>query len=144
MSPATTLGPSVPGVSERSSPAGSAPWPPISRWDAPHVALHPWGTGADSEHVTSVTDLRDWKVSRIYRLLVIVGWGVAALSVYFAVLAVIFGLPELWGTSAVLAAAVVGLGAVLPEPVPRDLLNGGPRRVLKPPAFAAKEAHGSW
>jgi hypothetical protein len=127
---ATSLRPPAPGSPERSSPAGSAPWPPISRWDAPHVALHPGDTGADSESMTPVPHSRDWKVSRLYRFLVIVGWGVAALSVYFAVLAVIFGLPELWGTSAVLSAAVVGLGAVLPEPVPRDMLIGGSTRVV--------------
>ena len=63
---------------------------------------------------------RDWKVTTGYRILLRVAWGVVALALYMAAVAAILDSPGVWWIVAGLALGAMGLGALLPEPVPRD------------------------
>ena len=65
----------------------------------------------------------DWKVTTGYRVLVKLGWAAIALAVYFAAAAFILGSVRVWWMVAALAASAILVGLLLPEPVPRDMLN---------------------
>lgn len=79
---------------------------------------------ADSEFVTTQTHIPDWKVTTGYRVLLKVGWGVTGFAVYLAAVAVAFGSVTAWWIVAALAIAAMLVGVLLPEPVPREMLNG--------------------
>jgi ABC-type spermidine/putrescine transport system permease subunit I len=66
---------------------------------------------------------RDWKVTTGYRVMLRVAWGVLTLSVYGAVVAVVVGVPGAWWMAAGLAALAMLVAALLPEPVPADLIT---------------------
>jgi hypothetical protein len=74
--------------------------------------------------VTTQTHSADWKVTTGYRILVTVGWGATALAAYLAAAAFILGSDRVWWVVAALAASAILVGLLLPEPVPRDMLNG--------------------
>jgi hypothetical protein len=59
-----------------------------------------------------------------YRILVKLGWAATALAVYFSAAAFILGSVRVWWMVAALAASAMLVGLLLPEPVPRDMLNG--------------------
>ncbi len=73
----------------------------------------------------------DWKVTTGYRILLRIGWAVIAVAVYFATAAAVLDSIAVWWIVAGLALAVMTLTAVLPEPVPRDLIIG-PRNWVDP------------
>ena len=74
--------------------------------------------------MTTQTHTPDWKVTAGYRVLIRVGWVAIILAVYLAALALIFGSSRAWWMVVALAASAVLAGLLLPEPVPRDMLNG--------------------
>lgn len=74
--------------------------------------------------MTAVGRACDWKVTTGYRVLLLAGWGALALAVLWASLAAALGVPGGWwlaAGSAVLALLVV---ALLPEPIPREMITG--------------------
>jgi len=79
--------------------------------------------------VTTVDRTADWKVTVGYRMLLQVGWGVLALAVFGAVVAVLVGAPGAWWMAAGLALLVLLLVAFLPEPVPAEMLTGRRTRI---------------
>jgi predicted cobalt transporter CbtA len=78
---------------------------------------------------TQTTHLRDWKITTGYRVLVQVGWGVIALAVFFGAAASWFDTVAIWWLVAGLAVVVILTSLLLPEPVPRDMITGGPHRI---------------
>lgn len=91
--------------------------------------------------MTSISHVPDWKVTPGRRILVLVGWGLAALAVYFGAAAVLFATPELWVLAALIALVVMGLGGVLPEPVPHDMFTGTRTRVVTERRHASGAGH---
>ncbi len=71
----------------------------------------------------------DWKVTTGYRILVKVGWGMTVLAVYLGVAAFVAGVAQVWWVVAALAVATILMGAMLPEPVPREMITGHRTRV---------------
>ena len=65
----------------------------------------------------------DWKVTTGYRVMLWIAWLVLILSVYGAVVAVVVGVRGAWWIVAGLAAMAMLLTALLPEPVPADLIT---------------------
>jgi len=59
-----------------------------------------------------------------YRTLLQIGWGLFALALYAAVMALTVGAPEAWWMSAGLAVTALLVVALLPEPVPARMLTG--------------------
>ena len=57
-------------------------------------------------------------------MLVKVGWGAIVLAVYLSAAALILGSVTVWWAVAALAGGAILVGVMLPEPVPRDMLNG--------------------
>ena len=84
---------------------------------------------ADTCGVTTVDRTADWKVTVGYRLLLRVGWGLFALAAWGGVVALVVGAPEAWWMSAGLAVLALLLVALLPEPVPVEMLTGRKTRV---------------
>ncbi|MEX0827171.1 MAG: hypothetical protein WD184_10530 [Acidimicrobiia bacterium] len=72
---------------------------------------------------TQTSHHADWKVTTSYRVLVKVGWGAVVLAVYFAAAALILQSVTAWWAVAALAGGAIMVGVMLPEPVPRDMLN---------------------
>lgn len=100
--------------------------PPKVLW-ADRALEMPFNSGAVppiSELVTTQTHIPDWKVTTGYRVLLKVGWGVTVFAVYMAAVAVAFGSVTAWWIVAALAIAAMLVGLLLPEPVPREMLNG--------------------
>lgn len=71
----------------------------------------------------------DWKVTTGYRVLIKVGWSAVALALYGAAVAVVVGIASAWWITAVMAAFALLVGALMPAPVPRDLITGGRNRI---------------
>ena len=66
---------------------------------------------------------RDWKVTPAYRLLIKVGWGMLTLAVYGVVVGAVIGVTGAWWLAAGMAAAAGVLAALLPPPVPSELIT---------------------
>ncbi len=64
-----------------------------------------------------------------YRLLLQVGWGALALSLFGAVSAVVIGAPGAWWMAAGLAAFSLITVVVLPDPVPAEMITGRVNRI---------------
>jgi ABC-type spermidine/putrescine transport system permease subunit I len=79
--------------------------------------------------VTTVDRAADWKVTVGYRMLLRVGWGVFALAVYGAIVALVVGAPGAWWMAAGLAVLALLVVAFLPEPVPAEMLTGRRTRI---------------
>jgi ABC-type spermidine/putrescine transport system permease subunit I len=73
--------------------------------------------------MTTSTVRRDWKVTTGYRNMLRIAWGMLALAAYAAVVAVAVGAPSAWWMAGGLAAASMAVAALLPEPVPKDLIT---------------------
>ena len=67
---------------------------------------------------------RDWKVTTSYRILVRIGWATIAVAVYFATAAAVLDSIGVWWIVAGLSIGVMLLMAILPEPVPREMIVG--------------------
>ena len=74
--------------------------------------------------MTTQTHTPDWKVTTGYRILVRIGWVATTLAVYMAGVALIFESSRVWWVVVALATSAILTGLLLPEPVPRDMLNG--------------------
>jgi hypothetical protein len=72
---------------------------------------------------TQTSHHADWKVTTSYRVLVKVGWGAVVLALYLAAAALILESVTEWWAVAALAGGAIMVGLMLPEPVPRDMLN---------------------
>ena len=77
----------------------------------------------------TIARVPDWKVTTGYRLLLRAGWGVLALAVQGAVLALALGVPGAWWMAAGLATLALLLVALLPEPVPAEMITGRRTRI---------------
>ena len=77
---------------------------------------------ADTRPVTTVERATDWKVTIGYRMLLRLGWGVFALAIYGAIVALVVGAPGAWWMSAGLALLALLVVALLPEPVPAGMI----------------------
>ncbi len=66
----------------------------------------------------------DWKVTAGYRLLLRAGWGVLALAVHGVVLALALGVLGAWWMAAGLALLALLVVALLPEPIPAEMITG--------------------
>jgi hypothetical protein len=71
----------------------------------------------------------DWKVTTGYRVLLHVGWIIISSAVSLVAAAAVFDLSGTWWMVAGLAAGVLGLVTMLPEPVPRDQLVARRNRI---------------
>jgi hypothetical protein len=78
---------------------------------------------------TQTTPLRDWKLTTGHRILLQVCWGVIALAVYLGAAASWFDAAAVWWAVAGLAVLVIVTTLLLPEPVPRDMITGGPHLI---------------
>ncbi|MFQ5947435.1 MAG: hypothetical protein ACE5KX_01060 [Acidimicrobiia bacterium] len=67
---------------------------------------------------------RDWKVTLLYRVLLQLGWGVLCLSLVGLVVGIALDVPEAWWASAGLAVVALLTRALLPEPLPSNLITG--------------------
>jgi hypothetical protein len=65
----------------------------------------------------------DWKVTTGYRVMLRIAWCMVILSVYGAGVAVLVGFRGVWWVVAGLAASAMLVAALLPEPVPADLIT---------------------
>jgi hypothetical protein len=76
--------------------------------------------------MTTVTVARapDWKVTAGYRLLLRAGWGVLTLAAYGVVLGLAWGAAGAWWMAAGLALLAWLVAALLPEPVPTEMITG--------------------
>jgi len=74
--------------------------------------------------VTTVDHAPDWKVTTGYRILLRVAWVLAVSSILLAVVAALDGLAIGWWAAAGLAALALLLGAMLPEPLPAEMITG--------------------
>ena len=79
--------------------------------------------------MTTVDRAADWKVTVGYRMLLRVGWGMFALAVYGAIVALVVGAPGAWWMAAGLAVLALLVVAFLPEPVPAEMLTGRRTRI---------------
>jgi len=75
--------------------------------------------------VTTVDFARDWKVTTGYRVLLKVAWGLVMLAIVGAVMAALDGVAAGWWAAAGLAALALLMGAMLPEPLPAEMITGG-------------------
>ncbi len=66
----------------------------------------------------------DWKVTAGYRLLLLAGWGTLALAVFGAALALALDAPGGWWMAAGLALLALLVTALLPEPIPTEMITG--------------------
>ena len=64
-----------------------------------------------------------------HRLLMRVGWAGIALAVYFATAAALLDSVRAWWAVVAVAVIVLIVAALIPEPVPHDLIVDGRRRV---------------
>jgi hypothetical protein len=78
---------------------------------------------------TQTSHHADWKVTTSYRVLVKVGWAAVVLALYLAAAALILESVTVWWAVAALAGGAIMVGLMLPEPVPRDMLNSHRTRV---------------
>ena len=79
--------------------------------------------------MTVLEHVPDWKVTTGYRVMLAAGWSLFILATYLGVVATVLGFPTIWwvaGAFAVLALIVV---ALLPEPVPAEMITGGRNRI---------------
>ena len=74
--------------------------------------------------MTTVDHARDWKVTAGYRILLRVAWLLAVSSILLAVVAALDNLVVGWWAAAGLAALALFLGAILPEPLPVEMITG--------------------
>ena len=72
--------------------------------------------------MTTVERATDWKVTAGYRVLLRVGWGACALAAYGAIVALVVGAAGAWWMSAGLALFALLIVALLPEPIPAELI----------------------
>ncbi|MCJ7726590.1 MAG: hypothetical protein MUP76_09430 [Acidimicrobiia bacterium] len=77
-----------------------------------------------ADHVAGRPPL-DWKVTTGYRVLIKVGWLAVALAIYGAAIALVVGIASAWWMAAGMAAFALLVGALMPAPVPRELITGG-------------------
>lgn len=68
---------------------------------------------------------RDWKVTTGYRVLIKVGWSAIVLALYGAAVAIVVGIEGAWWVTAGMAAFALLVAALIPAPVPRELITGG-------------------
>ncbi len=78
---------------------------------------------------THTTRVPDWKITTGYRVLLKMGWAGIDLAHYFAVAASILDATAIWWVVAGLAIVVIVTSLLLPEPVPRDMITGGPHLI---------------
>ena len=78
---------------------------------------------------TQTTRVPDWKITTSYRVLVKIGWAAIVLAIYFAAAASILDAAAIWWAVAGLAALAIVTSLALPEPVPRDMITGGPHLI---------------
>ncbi|NQV06549.1 hypothetical protein HQ535_08345 [bacterium] len=71
----------------------------------------------------------DWKLTEGRRVLMVIGWGALMLSAYVVFAAIVLGVPGAWFMAAVPAAVALVVSALLPSPVPADLLSERRNRV---------------
>jgi hypothetical protein len=72
---------------------------------------------------------RDWKVTTGHRVMIKIGWAIAALAAYVAIAAAVVGLYRAWWVAAALAALALLIGALAPAPVPTELITGARNRI---------------
>lgn len=80
-----------------------------------------------AEHAAGRTP--DWKVTTGYRVMIKVGWAAVLLALYGAAAAVVVGIEGAWWVAAGMAAFALLIGALIPAPVPRELITGGRNRI---------------
>ncbi len=68
-----------------------------------------------------------------YRVLLQVGWGALALSLFGVASAVIIGVPGAWWMAAGLALVSLLTVVVLPDPVPAEMITGRVTRITSDP-----------
>ena len=68
---------------------------------------------------------RDWKVTTGYRVMIKLGWLSMGLALYCAAVAVFVGIESAWWITAGAAAFALLVAALMPAPVPRELITGG-------------------
>ncbi|MCB2223306.1 MAG: hypothetical protein KQH83_03935 [Actinobacteria bacterium] len=66
----------------------------------------------------------DWKLTTAHRVLTKVAWAAVVVALYGAAVAVLVGMEQGWWAAVGGASFALLVGALLPEPVPRDLLVG--------------------
>ena len=71
----------------------------------------------------------DWKVTTGYRIMIKVGWTAVLLALYGAAAAVVVGIDGAWWATAGMAAFALLVGALIPAPVPRELITGNHNRI---------------
>jgi len=79
--------------------------------------------------VTTIERAADWKVTVGYRMLLRVGWGLLALAIFGGVVALVVGAPGAWWMAAGLALLAMLVVALLPEPVPAEMITGRRTRI---------------
>ena len=79
--------------------------------------------------MTTLSHQRDWKVTTAYRMLLRMAWGLVALAVYGGVVAVLVGVVDAWWLAAGAAGLALLVGALLPEPVPAEMLTRGRQHI---------------
>jgi ABC-type spermidine/putrescine transport system permease subunit I len=79
--------------------------------------------------MTTLDRARDWKVTTGYRMLLQVGWGALALSLFAAASALVIGVPGAWWMAAGLALVALLAVAALPDPVPAEMITGRVTRI---------------
>jgi len=84
---------------------------------------------ADTRLVTTADRTADWKVTFGYRMALRVGWGLFALAVWGAIVALIVGAPGAWWMAAGLAVVALLVVAFLPEHVPARMLTDRSTRI---------------
>mgnify|MGYP001828403350 CR=1 FL=1 len=73
--------------------------------------------------MTTLSHDRDWKVTTGYRVLLRMAWGLVALAVYGGVVAILVGVADAWWLAVGAAGLALVMGAMLPEPVPAEMLT---------------------
>ena len=79
--------------------------------------------------MTTIERAADWKVTVGYRMLLRVGWGLLALAIFGGVVALVVGAPGAWWMAAGLALLAMLVVALLPEPVPAEMITGRRTRI---------------
>ncbi len=74
--------------------------------------------------MTTADFARDWKVTTSYRVLLKVAWGFVLFAILVAVLAALDGASVGWWAAAGLATLALIMGAMLPEPLPAEMITG--------------------
>ena len=73
--------------------------------------------------MTTADHPADWKVTFGYQTLLRIGWGALALASFEAVVAVVVHAPGAWWMAAGMALLSLLVVAVLPEPVPIEMIT---------------------